>query len=156
MSREIRRVPVDWQHPTEPNPHWKPQAEWRLRNKGTLSRLHIPQVRFRALHGLSYRDSLAEFEANPDDYMPDFGDQDLGWCLYQTVSEGSPITPVFATAEALIDHLCTEGDDWDQTPWRREAAEKLVGLGFSMASFVFKGGQIFDGARDIDRIGGMS
>ena len=97
----MRRVPLGWQHPTEPNP--------------------------------------------PDE---------LGWCLYETVSEGSPVTPVFATAEELIEHLATEGIDWDHKPYRREAAEALVRSGHSMGSFVVAGGQLFDGARDLDLLAG--
>jgi hypothetical protein len=37
-----------------------------------------------------------------------------GWQVWETVSEGSPITPVFPTADALIDHLATVGTTWDQ------------------------------------------
>lgn len=35
-----------------------------------------------------------------------------GWQVWETVSEGSPVTPVLPTAEALVDYLCTVGDDW--------------------------------------------
>lgn len=35
-----------------------------------------------------------------------------GWQVWETVSEGSPISPVFATAEELARHLSTVGDDW--------------------------------------------
>jgi len=33
-----------------------------------------------------------------------------GWQVWETVSEGSPITPVFATPEELARHLSTVGD----------------------------------------------
>lgn len=33
-----------------------------------------------------------------------------GWQIWETVSEGSPITPVFATAQALAEHMEREGD----------------------------------------------
>ena len=33
-----------------------------------------------------------------------------GWQIWETVSEGSPITPVFATAEALAEHYAAEKD----------------------------------------------
>lgn len=54
-----------------------------------------------------------------------------GWQLWETVSEGSPITPVFPTAEGLIDHMCqpATGEDrrmpWDHG-WSREVATKFV------------------------------
>lgn len=37
-----------------------------------------------------------------EEYMPDFtGRDDLGYCMYETTSEGSPISPVFATPEEV-------------------------------------------------------
>jgi len=58
---------------------------------------------------------------------PPVGD---GWQVWETVSEGSPVTPVFATAEALIDHLAQYGIDWDQKRgdpgWGRKSAEAFV------------------------------
>jgi len=56
-----------------------------------------------------------------------------GWQVWETVSEGSPVTPVFPTAEALADHLALYGDHWDQkrgTPgWGHEVAAAFVGVG---------------------------
>jgi hypothetical protein len=52
-----------------------------------------------------------------------------GWQLWETVSEGSPITPPMPTAEALVEYLVTVGDVWSQrrnTRWDREAAERIV------------------------------
>lgn len=87
-----------------------------------------------------------------DGYMPDFDvpEDELGWCLYETVSEGTPVTPVFATVEELVEHLATVGEDWDQKPYRREAAERLVASGSSFGSFVTVDGRVLDGAKDLD------
>lgn len=49
-----------------------------------------------------------------------------GWQVWETVSEGAPVTPVFETAEALIEHLTEEGTCWDRPPWSRDAAEHFV------------------------------
>jgi hypothetical protein len=66
-----------------------------------------------------------------------------GWQLWETVSEGSPITPVFATAEGLIDHLTTVGTSWSKgEPMRREAAEALVRDGWC-PSMVAVGGVVY-------------
>ena len=87
-----------------------------------------------------------------------------GWQVWQTVGEGSPITPVFPTAETLVDYLSTYGTIWDQEratrgssmpsgPWRREAAEAFVKMGSSIGSMVgIPGKGLLDGARDIDKI----
>lgn len=219
MSREVRRVPLDWQHPTEPNPYWREQVASRLHRGDPESRLHAPDVRF---HGLvdGYDESLADWQSELDsiqgrsgqewewnveyhltghkgqddaepvahpfyvegdalvdvrdedhlyelalasklqekpdaaDYMPRFdGPEDaLGWCLYETVSEGTPVTPVFATADELIDHLATVGQDWGQRPMRRTAAEQLVRSGSSFGSMMVVGGTLYHGSDDADRI----
>lgn len=78
-----------------------------------------------------------------------------GWQVWETVSEGSPITPVFATAEELVDHLCTVGTVWDQKRMReswgrdhrlpsREAAEAFVKDGW-VPSMVISEGKVHVG-----------
>lgn len=58
-----------------------------------------------------------------------------GWQVWETVSEGSPVTPVFETADELIEYLVKNGDEWDQRRAARgdtrslpsrEAVEKFV------------------------------
>jgi hypothetical protein len=57
------------------------------------------------------------------------------WQVWETVSEGSPVTPAFATADELVNYLVTSGDAWDQKRgdggWKREAAEKFVKSGYA-------------------------
>lgn len=79
-----------------------------------------------------------------------------GWQLWETVSEGSPVSPVFATAEELIGHLTTVGY-WSRGPMRREAAEALIRSGSSAGSFMThkddKGHvELLDGTYDLDKI----
>lgn len=224
MSREVRRVPLDWKHPTEPNPYWLEQAMTRRRMQRPESRLHTPEVRFIGLmddypgrladweqeladvrartghrwaftveyHLTGFKgrndarltvhpywvwsedgeaetkvdvrdeDHLHELEVakveserpDPANYMPTFEapESALGWCLYETVSEGTPTTPVFARAEELIDHLATVGQDYDQQPMRRAAAEVLVRSGSSLGSMLVIGGEVLSSSDDADLI----
>jgi hypothetical protein len=225
MSREVRRVPVDWRHPTQPNPYWREQQSSRRYRGRPEPKLHAPDesfvplfddytaaaaqhvdelgqisrreghewewplgyhltgytdrdgiwnppqpMGFYAEDGETYREVVPLDEdhlqqllvqqktdecPDPAAYMPvfDVPADDLGWCLYETVSEGTPVTPVFETAEELIEHLVLAGEDWGQEPYRREAAERLVGTGSSFGSFVSLGdGRVLDGARDFDTI----
>lgn len=73
-----------------------------------------------------------------------------GWQVWETVSEGSPITPVFATSEELVNHLCTVGTVWDQKTMRetwgrdhrlpsREAAEAFVMDGWAPSMVIVDG-----------------
>lgn len=68
-------------------------------------------------------------------YEPPTGE---GWQVWETVSEGSPITRVFATDHALINHLVTIGA-WGKK-WSREAAENFVnGDGWAPSGIVVGG-----------------
>jgi len=72
-----------------------------------------------------------------------------GWQLWETVSEGSPITPVFATSEELIDYMTKPGPAGRRKPWAtgysREEAEALVKDGWC-PSFTATKGKVYNGA----------
>lgn len=227
MSREVRRVPLDWRHPVEHNPHWEFQASTPYGRSRPASKLHGPTERFVPLFedypgavatweqemrdlqnregfdwrfGLEYHltgykgqdeteatvhphssyaedgetsievkvrdeDHLHELllaekaseKPDPKYYMPVFDEpeSELGWCLYETVSEGCPVTPVFATAEELIEHLATVGQDYKPEPMRRSAAEALVNSGHSMGSMLVVDGTVYKSDEDADLIQGL-
>lgn len=228
MSREVRRVPLNWQHPRTYNEHWAFQASTPWGRSRPPSKMlgeterfvglcddypdalarwqeEVAEVASRTGHSWTFnveyhltgfkghkddtavihpwwttvddvevsidvRDEehlhelltarVAREKPDPLDYMPVWAEpeDELGWCLYETVSEGTPVTPVFATAAALIDHLATVGQDRSE-PMRRDAAETLVRQGGSLGSFIVAGGQLFDSANDADKIaslGGLS
>lgn len=223
MSREVRRVPLDYKHPTEFNPYWMDHVQSRQRQGKPHPRLHPFDMRFVGLcddypgavkgweedlakraemlatrsgrkwdfqveyHLTGFRnggvedprihpfyvddetpidvrdeDHLHELlsaetpdeRPNPEEYMPvfDVPEEELGWCLYETVSEGTPVTPVFATADELIEHLVTEGTDWGHEQIRRTSAEALVRGGGSVGLLVIADGQVFDSTQDADKI----
>lgn len=77
-----------------------------------------------------FNDKIEELSENwykSERYDPPSGD---GWQVWETVSEGSPVTPVLPTKEALIDYLIQNGDAWDQKRgdcgWDPEAAKIFV------------------------------
>jgi len=105
MSREVRRVPADWQHPRDET-----------------------NVRYKALYpGEEYPNRAAEFMAKanseglqeaiewfgcPDkeDYMPNWpAEQRTHFMMYEDTSEGTPISPAFATPEELARWLADTG-----------------------------------------------
>lgn len=147
MGREVRKVPANWNHPkidrhgrTDFQPmhdeHFDAKfAEWladfdRIR-AGNLTDLEIE----------CYPRGLADWlndEGLPPDptYYRPWRDEDATWVqVWETVSEGTPVTPPFATPEELIDYLATKGDFWDQKrgdgPWDRAAAESFVKRGWA-------------------------
>jgi hypothetical protein len=136
MGRQIRRVPLDWLHPKDEDGEYIPlldesfsealakfEAEERLWEAGTHE--------FQTKYGYKKEEfeNFGEVDApkpTPDRYRPDWKPGEAtGFQLYQTVDEGAPISPVFATAEELIQHVTTKGDDWDQV-WKRKDVEKML------------------------------
>jgi hypothetical protein len=70
-----------------------------------------------------------------------------GWQVWETVSEGSPVTPVFASADALVAHL-VEHDDYSV-----EAAVRFVRDDGWVPSLIMTGGLLY---RDIESAGILS
>lgn len=198
MSREIRRVPLGYEHPTTTAAPWFQRASQHLLRGGKAPTLHAPHERFIPLHE-DYASALAEWETThaqlrartghlwefyveyhltstgqfaleaapmftwetgepivvrdaehlhelvlaaheharpqPAQFMSAFDDppQELAWCLYESVTEGTPITPVFATADELVEHLCTVGTEW-AGPMQPRAARRLVADGSSLGA----------------------
>lgn len=134
------------------------QADWEAERKETLSDGTLDKVwtqddldRWEREHPTRVddieqirRDLGKPIWASVEDYIggaPDERDSTLytpegwppkeerGWVVYETVSEGTPITPCFATAAELVDWLAEKGTAWD-APMSREGAERFVGSGW--------------------------
>jgi len=105
MGREVRRVPADWQHPKHEVPDYR---------TGRMVERYKPLY-----PGERYAPNAAEFLAkanaeglqeaiescgcpDKDDYMPDWpAEQRTHLMMYEDTSEGTPISPAFATPEEL-------------------------------------------------------
>lgn len=61
-----------------------------------------------------------------------------GWQIWETVSEGSPVSPVFATAEELEVFMSTVGTKWDP-PVSIEAARAFVRSGWAPSAVILNG-----------------
>ena len=61
-----------------------------------------------------------------------------GWQMWETVSEGSPVTPVFPTPEALVEHMVRV------MKYPRDGAEAFVAAGWA-PSLVVENGVVRDG-----------
>jgi len=74
----------------------------------------------------------AKYEAWEEELPP----EGEGYQLWETVSEGSPISPVFPTKETFVDYLVTQG-------YSREAALNFVEHGWAPTMMV-RGGKILN------------
>jgi len=166
MGREIRRVPANWSHPIQEGHYdgrlqpmhdepfesaaanWKAEfAKWEAGER--------PDYCSEENKVLEYW----EWENGPPDraYYRTWKDEEAVWFqVWETVSEGTPVTPPFSTAAELVDYLATNGDFWDQKrrdgPWNRQVATNFVAAGWAPSLIAVtspEGNQIFahrDGA----------
>lgn len=103
MGREVRRVPPDWEHPDRPL-----YDTWRKRREelAQWERGFMPDYR----GGWTKRTGLyANMRAkayfgstNPRDFMPDWPiEKCTHYQMYETTTEGTPISPIMASPEEL-------------------------------------------------------
>ena len=168
MGREIRSVIPNWDHPKkeygdgyQPMHKWsyiESMSEWIKEYELWQSGKHEDQP--------NDCKHYAEWAGNPPDvyyYFPEWNESDMTWIqVYETVSEGTPVTPPFATEDELIDYLVQHGDFWDQKrrkenrsgmpcqPWKRDQAEKFVKGSGWMPSGVIVDNKMHTGAEIMD------
>lgn len=110
MGREVRRVPADWQHPKDERGRFIPLfdgAKYAARvsesdkDAAAWARGEFPEYASEESRKLTY----AEWDGErPDaaEYTPDWpAEQRTHLMMYEDTSEGTPISPAFATAEEL-------------------------------------------------------
>jgi len=89
MGREVRRVPEKWEHPKNKNGEYIPLFE------GCDLEAHLEEW-----------EKYHESEPNPKMYMPRWGEGGAIWyMMYETCTEGTPISPAFKTPEELAQWL---------------------------------------------------
>lgn len=162
MGREIRRVPPNWKHPEQP-----------MGPRDYQYPINSPGMTFKSLYqgyekdAEEWRQGFLDWESGKrpdnddkyyweyagrcpekDDYVDYDGVEPTWYQLYETVSEGSPVTPPFATEQELVEYLVKHGDAWDQRRgnggWSREAAERMVGSGYAPSMIVVQGKGIME------------
>lgn len=161
MSREIRMVPPNWNHPTNDRGNLQPMydryfgdefAEW-LKNFDRIRAGKIDEIE-RECYAGEGKNELAEWlrdegtPPNPIYYRP-WKNEEATWVqVWETVSEGTPVTPPFATREELIEYLVKNGDRWDQRRgnggYSREQATAFVTAGWA-PSMVISGNRMATG-----------
>lgn len=162
MGREVRMVPPNWDHPKQEGwtdgrlqpmfdqtyesaaADWKAEfAKWEAGERPSYCSDESKNLEYWEYNG-----------APPDrPYYRPWRDEDATWVqVWETVSEGTPVTPPFATKAELVDYLVANGDFWDQKRWAenrwnyreehgkpgwdRAAAEKFVGDGWAPSLMV--------------------
>ena len=148
MGREVRRVIPDWMPPTDERGHLQPMfnSDFATAADGWKEGLTAWERGEREDY-LSEESRALEFwecEGDPPNrayYRPAWKPEEMTWFqVYETVSEGTPVTPAFATTDELIDYLVANGDFWDQNRghggWSRESATAFVGTGWAPSAII--------------------
>lgn len=159
MGREIRRVPAHHDHPRmerrpgEYQPTYDREFapvfnEW-LANFDRLRRGDLTDLEHECYpRGLS--DWLLDEGRPPDSkFYRNYALDEATWFqMYETVSEGTPVSPPFATKAELVDYLVVHGDFWSQKrrtpPLTRGQYEAFVEAAWA-PSFVSSGGHLKSG-----------
>lgn len=159
MGREIRRVPPNWEHPRQECKH-SPWAGGCDDAKANGGKCYVPLMKGYAQAKAGFESMQAEkglqeaidyYGGAPDvnDYVPEWPEAEATWFqVYETVSEGTPVTPPFATREELVEYLIANGDFWDKSRGRggytREQAEAFVKSEWA-PSMIVTGGKVYSG-----------
>ena len=120
MGREVRMVPKDWEHPVDEDGRFIPLfngeeyqddlTRWNLHNDKWNDGLRDDYAGgWRPRDGSEGCDNYSEWDGDKpaaDEYMPIFS-SDEATCLmmYETCSEGTPISPAFESPEELAKWL---------------------------------------------------
>lgn len=175
MGRKIRMVPANWEHPTTKDAYGRDRLQPMLDETFASARKEWMDelAKWEAGERPSYFDASEhpadiaywEYNSTPPDraYYRPWSDEEATWFqLWETVTEGTPVSPPFETADELVEYLAEHGDFWDQkrckepdwarlwggTPgvsgWGREAAERFVKAGWA-PSMIVADGHVIDG-----------
>ena len=113
MGREIRRVPKGWEHPRDRDGNFIPMHDQPYKKvlDGWIRAYHVWDGGI-LLDGT--KGDAPYWEAwgpppDPDRYRPAFDSEPMCYQIYETVSEGTPISPVFETIEKLVDWIVEQG-----------------------------------------------
>jgi hypothetical protein len=174
MGREIRKVPANWEHPVKADTYGRERlqpmydetfadaaAKWK-ENFLKWESGERPSYCTDEHKNLEYW----EWENSPPDrdYYRPWSDDEATWFqVWETVSEGTPVSPPFATEEELIEYLAENGDFWDQkrrkepdwvriwggvpgvSGWGRQQAERFVKAAWAPSMIAFSDGAVVEG-----------
>lgn len=156
MGREIRMVPVNYRHmkrnayghfQSMHNKTFEQACAEYDSEKAGWDRGERPEHAKDADY--PYVDYAGERPDDPEYYRP-WKDEEAVWFqVWETVSEGSPVTPAFASKAELVDYLTAHGDNLQGnqhvSPWPRKAAEQFVEREWA-PSGVMQGGVMYTAA----------
>lgn len=156
MGREIRQVSPNWEHPKFTEGRRIGQYI-PLYDKSYSEACKEWKEEFLQWEAKTHPDYKEDYEywdwaGSPPDkefYLPDGLPEKTWYQVYETVSEGTPVTPPFSTKDELYNYLITNGTFWDGIPWGKSAAVSFVFDRGWMPSGVFVAGELKDLTQEV-------
>lgn len=141
MSRKVRMVPKFFEHPRDERGSLIPLNDGYRRAHDEWRSSFIAK---------GMQATLDDLGGAPDvhDYMPETLDNEKAdhFVMYETVSEGTPISPVCASAEELARWLVdNKGNAGAGATATYEQWLAMIKRGHSVGSFVLAGGRLISG-----------
>jgi hypothetical protein len=120
MGREIRRVPPDWEHPRDERGNYIPlyDEDYTIAADGWLAQVMAWERGDDPDREVAARQYGDRYYWDWDGGPPDrdryrtrawTAEEATAYQIYETVSEGTPVSPVFASLDALIAWLVDQG-----------------------------------------------
>lgn len=147
MGREIRKVPRGWEHPKNWRGEYQPMHD-RSYSKKAEEWLKNCLAWSKGEHEDQKEDDISkkykyywEWTSNPPDknyYRPDWKEEEMTcFQVYENVSEGTPISPVFETKSEMRSWLINNG-------WTPSGADMFIGGEYQPSGIMIAGvGMVF-------------
>lgn len=155
MGREVRQVPPGWEHPRyTADDALRPNLVGELRPCFDIDYETAAEEWIKEFHEwkpTDYCQYYWEHQPPPDEETcrPKFTEDPTWFQLYETVTEGTPISPPFATREELAQWYSENGDPvYGRLPI--DQARKFVGAGWA-PSMVVQNGKPMSGGEFVGR-----
>lgn len=162
MGREVRRVPATWEHPKDErgkeiplhDGYNKRLADWDERNAKWAEGLRDDwKGGWKSLDADERNMSFVEWDGErpqQDEYMPDWPEAErTHFQMYETCTEGTPISPVMETPELLARWLADNGaSSFGNQTATYEQWLGMIGEGWAMSA-VMIGGEMRSGVAAI-------
>ena len=145
MGREIRKVPPHWDHPKDIHGRLIPMFDRTFTQAATDWKEGFAKWESGERPDYCTDESMTleywEYSGAPPnrDSYRSWTDSEATWFqVWETVSEGTPVTPPFTTKHELVDYLVQHGDFWAQRcgegGYSVKAAQKVISRSTKAAS----------------------
>lgn len=128
----IRRVPPNWEHPKDEKGDYIPMYNETFEEVAEEWKKEYIEWENKTHEYYTEGEEFWEDKLPPDRYCyrSKFTVEPTWYQLYQNVSEGTPISPPFATEEELARYLSEHGDFWHQDSyyWNKPTYEQAIAL----------------------------